>query len=129
MPDHLELSGGAFELISAANRMITQGELTRSAMASAMSAVEAAEDDPGTFPPDEFTREFLANSYHVVPEGADLPASQAVKQHVAGGGGGDDDVGGVGGALAEFGQEIANAMWGYSATDDDNATNISGDGA
>jgi hypothetical protein len=127
MPNHLELSGGVFNLISAANQMITRGELIRSEMAGAMSAVGAAEDDPGTFPPDEFTREFLGNNYHAVPDGASQPANQAVKQFVTGGGG-EDDAGGVGGVLALFGQEVANAMWTYSATDEDNAANVSGDG-
>jgi hypothetical protein len=122
MTNHVEISGGAFHLIGAANRLQLRGETLQAKLAEAMSAVETAENDPGTFPRDEFTNDFLAN-YHQVPEGGTLPANEAVRQQAVGS---SDDGGGLGEVLSQLGQLVSNAMWSYSDTDDAGGRNISG---
>lgn len=120
MTSYLEVQG-LFNLLHAANRMQTEGETLRDELAQLMSTIEAAEQDPGTFPPDEFSLEFLKH-YEGTQEGTDLPANQAVRAFIAGGSG-EGELG-LGGTLGEFGSVAANAMWTYSATDDGGADDI-----
>lgn len=121
MPNYFEVQG-VFNLLSAANQMRSQGETLREELAGLMRDIEAAERDPGTFPPDKFTQEFL-KTYHSEQEGASGPANEAVRTFVAGTPGSEDEVG-LGGMLVQFGEVALNAMWTYSATDDASGGNI-----
>ena len=113
---------GVFNLLNTANRMMGEGETISGELAELMEAVKAAEQDPGTFPPDEFTREFL-KSYHGEQEGASGPANEAVRRYVAGASGSEDEPG-LGGMLSHFGSVASNAMWTYSANDETGAGDI-----
>lgn len=114
MPNYVEIHG-VFNLLNAANRMVSRGDAIRQELTDLMRDIEAAEQDPGTFPPDEFTRQFLTQ-YHQEQDGAG-PANEAVRRFVAGTPGSEEEVG-LGGALSQFGSVASNAVWTYSANDD-----------
>jgi|ADGO01.1.fsa_nt_gi hypothetical protein len=120
MANYLEIHG-VFNLLNAASRMTSRGDALRGELADLMRDIEAAEQDPGTFPPDEFTEQFL-KQYHEVQEDAG-PANEAVRRFVAGVPGSEEEVG-LGGVLSQFGSIATNAAWAYSSNDDEGARNI-----
>jgi hypothetical protein len=122
MGNYVALSTTAIELISAAQSVHDKGTEMTGSMRGAVTAINDL-DNPSTFVPDDFTNSFLhgedgKSGYHALvdsgTDGGKMTANEAVKQNALA----------LGEALTTLGQRAIDAMWAYTATDDDNATDI-----
>jgi hypothetical protein len=124
MGDYVMLGSTAAELLNAARRVKDKGELLSKTMRAAVDRINAL-DQSSTFPPDRFTNEFLnsKDGYHA-PVDSGTNNGQVAKNEAVKANGLQIGLG----ALA-FGNRALEAMWAYTATDDDNAADIGASGA
>jgi hypothetical protein len=118
MGNYVQIKTSVAELLGIANDLQIKGDAMTTSMQGAIAKVKALEEHPETFPPDEFSDPFLVN-YHKPVKGADgteQPANHAVQGGALK----------MGEALGNLGQHVENAMWGYTGTDDENASGIAG---
>jgi hypothetical protein len=117
MSNYVEIKTSIADILSIANGLRTRGEALTGTMKSAIEEIRKLEDDSETFPKDDFTDGFLPLYNKDIPagDGTTLHANLAVQKSAIQ----------MGEVLERTGQNVANAMWNYHGTDDDNATDIS----
>lgn len=116
MSSFVEIRTSVADILGIANRLRFAGQSMSTTMDGRLRAITTLEAAPGTLPPDEFTVEFL-KTYHKSVEvsgGGGQPMNEAVKTTVPK----------LGEAMDKLGAYVADAMWSYTGTDDDNATDI-----
>ncbi|SCE91869.1 hypothetical protein GA0070216_103125 [Micromonospora matsumotoense] len=115
MSSFVEIRTSVADILGIANRLRFAGQSMSTTMDGKLQAITALEAAPGTLPPDEFTVEFL-KTYHksVEVSGGGQQMNEAVKTTVPK----------LGEAMDKLGAYVADAMWSYTGTDDDNATDI-----
>ncbi|WP_328343222.1 hypothetical protein [Micromonospora sp. NBC_00421] len=115
MSSFVEIRTSVADILGIANRLRASGQSLASTMNCRLGAISGLESAPGTLPRDEFTEEFL-KTYHKPVEGAGggQQMNEAVKESVPK----------LGKAMDQLGKYVADAMWSYTGTDDDNATDI-----
>ncbi|WP_431915399.1 hypothetical protein [Micromonospora wenchangensis] len=116
MSSFVEIRTSVADILGIANRLRINGQSMSTAMDGKLGAITTLEAAPGTLPRDEFTEEFL-KTYHKpveVPGGGGQQMNEAVKATVPQ----------LGEAMDKLGAYVADAMWSYTGTDDDNATDI-----
>ena len=116
MSSFVEIRTSVADILGIANRLRINGQSLSTAMDGKLGAITTLEAAPGTLPRDEFTEEFL-KTYHKSVEvagGGGQQMNEAVKATVPQ----------LGEAMDKLGAYVADAMWSYTGTDDDNATDI-----
>ncbi|MFJ6198355.1 hypothetical protein [Micromonospora sp. NPDC092111] len=116
MSNFVEIKSSVADILGIANRLRVNGQSLSATMDGKLGAVSGMESAPGTLPRDEFTEEFL-KTYHKSVEvagGGGQQMNEAIK----------DTVPKLGVAMDQLGKYVADAMWSYTGTDDDNATDI-----
>jgi hypothetical protein len=116
MSEYVEIRSSAADILNIANRLRNQGTTLNETLTATANRITGIEEHPETLPPDKFTDGFT-KSYLSPVEGADgvtSTANEAVKQSAVQ----------MGTVLKQMGDSVVNAMWAYSGTDDDNATDV-----
>jgi hypothetical protein len=122
MGDYVHLGTSAAELLGAARKVKDVGERMKKAMETAVTQIDQL-DNPGTFKPDRFTNDFLNGTTEdggyatLIDSGTDagmVPRNEAVKLNGKL----------LGDGAITFGDRGLDAMWAYTDTDDNNASNI-----
>lgn len=116
---YLWLGLDPLEMHALAHSLGVKGDQLAGELGAALTAVAGLDTD-ATFPPDDFTREFLASYHQPVPDqdGDTTPANVAVRR----------SAGELGGALAGLGRSVSQLMLAYGTTDRQNADEIRGAG-
>ncbi|GHJ05772.1 hypothetical protein TPA0907_01390 [Micromonospora humidisoli] len=116
MSSFVEIKTSVADILGIANRLRFAGQSMSTTMGDRFRAITTLEGTPGTLPRDEFTNEFL-KTYHKsveVSDGGGQQMNEAIKTTVPQ----------LGTAMDKLGAYVADAMWSYTGTDDDNATDI-----
>ncbi|GAB3856365.1 hypothetical protein ACFPIJ_58765 [Dactylosporangium cerinum] len=122
MGDYVILGSTAADLLNSAQKIKDLGGRLTSTMSSAVARIDPL-DQTATFGGDDFAKSFLhgeggEGGYHqMVPSGVGdekTTANQAVKTNARK----------LGEGMTNLGQHALDAMWAYTATDDDGATDI-----
>lgn len=116
MGEYVEIGSGVADMISAANGLRAQGDALAEQMRTTGRNLSEMEQRQETFPPDDFTREFL-KTYHATTQdsqGNSTTVNLAVRHSAVD----------MGTKLAEIGAFVAEAMVTYTGTDEANASGI-----
>lgn len=117
MSEFVEIRTSVADIIGIANGLRSRGEALADAMTSATEQIRQKETGRETFPPDDFTAQFLPN-YHAPAEdtrGIAMPAHEAVTSSAHH----------MGTELSRIADQVSDAMWSYGATDDASGEDLS----
>jgi hypothetical protein len=119
MSNYVEIGTSVTDIISLANRLRQRGADLESMVSDASTEIEHQEGRGETFPPDRFTREFLAN-YHASAEygQGDEVMSGTVNVAIRA------TAAEMGRKLGEVGDWVGQAMFTYTAQNEGNASDI-----
>jgi len=119
MSEFVDIRTSVADILNIANGLQSQGQSLTQAMSGAVDAINRMENEPETLPKDEFTDKFLENYHAPVPtDSGTTTANVAIKLSALQ----------LGQALAQIGESVTKAMWGYSGADDDNAADVNSAG-
>jgi hypothetical protein len=116
MSEYVEIRSSPAEIMSIANGLRGQGEALRGDVSGINGEIRERESRAETFPPDDFTNNFLKNYHQEAPgvDGTNTTANVAVRQSAAY----------CAGKLIQIGDFVGAAMMNYGATDDESGEDI-----
>jgi hypothetical protein len=120
MSEYVDIRTSTADIISIASRLRSQGAALEQAATGTGNEIEQLENRAETFPPDQFTDQFL-EKYHAPTEYTvgertlQGPANAAVRATAAE----------MGRRLSDVGGWVGQAMFSYAAENEQNATDIS----
>src|SRR6266508_6285303 len=116
MGEYVEIRTSVSDIVGIANGLRGQGERLQQTAAAAEDTIRRLEERRETFPPDDFTNQFL-ETYHQTAEdsqGNATTVNRAVTSSAVD----------MGRKLVDIGTYVANAMWTYAATDQESGADI-----
>jgi hypothetical protein len=116
MGEYVEIKTSVSEIIGIANGLRSKGESLQQAATAAETQIRQLEERRETFPADDFTDAFL----QIYKQNTEAVDGKPTTVNVAVTGAAKD----MGKRLSEIGTFVADAMWNYSATDDDSGADI-----